>query len=141
MSELNDMFQQYLDMDDDERNAIAEEAAGAILNVFQQHFEGDDLFEAFLQMFSIFTMADSEITYEEYELFTSITGTEVSFDDFYNAIQNTYENTDIDEFFGFATEQDEDFMGELCVLAICILTCDGTLSVSEQEFIDEYLLG
>lgn len=140
MSDLQDMFQQYLDMDTEERNNIAQEASNEILSVFEQTFEGDSMFEAYLQMFSIFCSADGELQYEEYELFTTITGTEVSYDDFFSAMQNELENTDIDEFFGFANDQGDDFMGSLIVLAICIFTCDGTLTVSEQEFIDEYFL-
>ena len=53
MDELYQMFENYINMTEEERTTIALEASNDILEHFEFIFEGDDLFEAYLQMYSI----------------------------------------------------------------------------------------
>ena len=140
MNELLEMFELYLNMDSEERDVIALEASNEIVSHLKQIFESDSLFEAYLQLYSIFSYADIKIQYEEYELFGKITGAEVSYEDFCSAVLNEIENVDVNEFFDFVDEQNEDFQGNLCLFAVCIFTCDGVFDELEFKFIDTYFL-
>lgn len=138
--ELMQMLQEYLDMDAERRNYVAQEASNAILNLFEEIFDGDKMFEAYLEMFSIFSSVDGQLAKEEYDLFINITGTEVSYEDFFDALQNELESANVEEFFDFINSQEEEIFGAFCMLAICIFTCDGTFSEEELEFFEAYFL-
>ena len=140
MDELLLMFETYVNMTEEERTTIALEASNAILDHFENIFEGEELFDAYLQMYSIFCCVNNDIAYEQYELFKNITGAQVQYEEFYPALTNCVENVNVEEFFAFAYEQGEEFVGALCILAICIFACDGKIDEIELKLINLYFL-
>ena len=46
----------------------------------------------------------------------------------------------IEEFFTFVDSENKDFLGDLFVLTVCTFACKGTITVDEQEFIEEHFL-
>jgi hypothetical protein len=134
------MFKDYLNITKEERTVIALEASNNLVSLLELMFEDEPLYEAYLQIYAVLCCADDEIKYEEYELFLDITGANVSYDDFYNAMRVNQENLNIDEFFNFVNEQEQDFIGYICVLAVCVFTCDGSFDECEYNLINKYLL-
>lgn len=138
--ELLQTLQQYVDMSHEERTQLALQASNAILDLFQNTFEGDDVFDAYLQMYGVFCSVDGTLAREEFDLFINITGTDVEYDVFFDAVKSVLEETDIDELFEFINNQNEEIYGAFCMLAICIFTCDETFSQEELDFFEEYFL-
>ena len=140
MSELTDLYQKYLNMDDEERNDIALHTMNDIFNYLNQYYDEDEVIEYVVRMFSVFASADGTIHLAEYELFKYTTGSNVSYDDFYEATKEGTHEDKIRELIEVLETESEDFISDVFVLAICIFTANGTLTVKEQEFIDKYFL-
>lgn len=138
MNELIEVFQQYLDMDNETRQSIAQEATTNIFNHLEEFYDEDTVYDTYLLLVSVFCCVDGTINFEEYELFTAITGTSISYDEFYEVVKNGADLEAMEELFGFVHSQGDDFVGEVMVLAICFFTADGTFADVEQAFFDEY---
>ena len=140
MSDLIDIYQQYLDMSDEERNNIALMTMRSIFEYLESEADSEDeVLEFVLDMFSVLCCADGTINYEEYEMFKLVTGATVSYDEFFDAVKDGTDPEYVEGFFELVENLDDDFQSDIFVLALCLFTSKGTLTVSEQEFIDEYL--
>ena len=140
MDDLIEVYQEYLDMDEEERNSIAIEAIDNIFKHLQEFYDEDTILKTIINMFGVICSADGVVSKEEYDMFTLLTKANVSYKEFCDVMKyGEYEEV-INEFIGFANSQGDDFVGELFVLAICIFSCKGTITVEEQEFVDEYLI-
>lgn len=140
MSELTNLYQKYLDMDDEQRNDIALQTMSEIFDYLNQYYDEDEVIEYVIRMFSVFASADGTINVAEYELFKYTTGATVSYDDFYEATKEGTHEDKVQELFEVLATESEDFISSVFVLAICIFTANGTLTVKEQEFVDKYFL-
>lgn len=140
MDDIIHVYQDYLDMEDEERNAIAIQAIDAIFAHLNQNCDEETVLKRIIDMFSVICSADAVINEEEYNLFSLLTKANVTFTQFVEVMEYGQYEELINDFFNFANSQGEKFVGEVFVLAICIFACKGTITVEEQAFIDEYFM-
>ena len=140
MDEMIEVYQDYLDMDGEERNMIAMQAIDAIFEHLQEFYDEESVLKTIVSMFGVICSADGVISEEEYDMFSLLTKANVTFEQFCEVMQyGQYEDV-INNFFEFANSLGEPFTSELFVLAICIFACKGSITIEEQEFIEEYFL-
>lgn len=140
MDDMIEVYQSYLDMTDEERNAIARSASEKLFEHLIEFYDEESILKTYINMFSVLCTVDGVINHEEHKIFSIVTNTNVLYDDFFEVMKFGVKAELIEEFFGFANSQGDDFIGYLFVLAICIFSCKGTITVEEQEFIEEYFL-
>ena len=128
----------HLNMSDDERIEKALNASKTLMSYLQSMFVGEAFYNAYLQIYSIFCCADRDVKVAEYELFKILTDTNVTYDEFYRCIVAENKSVDLDEFFEFANNQDDDFKQALLEFTLCIFTCDHYIHRDELKIIDEY---
>ena len=138
MSSLLDDVFYYLNMSDEERMESALCASKTLTSYLESTFDGDDAYHAYLQIFSIFCCVDGIYQHLEYEFFKKFTTVDISYDEFTEWMDKAYEEVDINEFFEFASSQENEFKEALMVLMLCVITCDYSLHRDELKFIDEY---
>lgn len=140
MNELHELYQRYLDMDDETRNDIALSTMNEIFNYMNQFFGEDEIIYYVVKMFSVFSCVDGMVNLAEYELFKYTTGATVTYDEFYEATKSGTHEESINELYAMLSGEDEDFRTNVFILAICIFTVNGTLTVKEQEFIQGFFM-
>ena len=138
MSDYREVFQQYLDMDSDERNAIASGCINNIMGYLEDIYDSDYAVDKVMDMFAVFCCVDGVVNRDEYSLFVEATGADVDYETFFNATSTGTYRSEIEKLYSFLSGQDQDFISEVFVLALCILASNGTLTVSEQEFLEEF---
>ena len=138
MDEIIEVYQEYLDMDEEERNMIATQAIDKIFEHLQEFYDEETVLKTIVNIFGVICSADGEICAEEYDMFSLLTKANVTFEQFCEVMQYGQYEEVINDFFEFAESQGDQFTGELFVLAICIFTCKGSVTIEEQEFIEEY---
>ena len=140
MNELEELYQEYLDMEAEERNEIALQVSSEIFHYLVEKQSEDEVVNKYVTLYSILCCVDGEVTEIEYELFKFLTGSTSTFEEFYEVVKNGSNEEVIEEFFIFASNQGPDFITAIFVLAVSIFTSKGTLTVEEQEFIYKYLM-
>ena len=140
MDDLLELYQSYLDMDYEERKMIATSASEKIFEHLNEFYDENSVLKIFIDMFSVLCSVDGVISAEEHEVFSSITKTNVSFDEFYEVMKFGANIEFVTDFFDFVNSQGDEFLGELFVLAVCMFSCKGEITIEEQEFIDEYFM-
>ena len=140
MDEMIEVYQDYLDMDDEKRNSIAMQAIDAIFAHLKELYDDETVLKKIVEMFSVICCVDGVISEEEYYMFSLITKANVSFEQFCEVMKYGQYEDFINNFFEFANSKSDEVAGELFVLAICLFTCKGTVTVEEQAFIDEYFI-
>lgn len=139
MSDLTDLYQEYLDKDETERNEIASLAAEEIFEFLEESYDEEDVLDIFVSLFAVLCSVDGVINQAEYELFKYVSGIDVPYDEFYEVMKNGTNQDLIDQVAGVIEDEGEDFASAVFVLALCVFTSNGTMTVAEQEFIDTYL--
>ena len=140
MDEMIEVYQDYLDMDVEERNAIAMQAIDAIFEHLQEFYDEETVLKTIVNIFGVVCSADGVINAEEYEMFSLLTKANVTFEQFCEVMQYGQYEEVINDFFEFANSQGDQFTNELFVLAICIFTCKGFMTTKEQEFIYNHFI-
>ena len=138
--ELNEIYQEYLDMDNDTRNVITKECVTSIYDYLKDNYGQTSAFHSLTNMFSVFGCIDGGISEVEYELFVFSTGIECTYDNFYEATKNGTSECNIENLMDDLEDEEEDFILDVFMLAILIFTSNGTLTVEEQEFIEKFFL-
>lgn len=140
MDDMIEIYQNYLDMIDEERNDIARSASEKLFEHLTEFYDEESVLKTYINMFSVLCSVDGVISQEEHELFSFVTNTHVSYDEFFEVMKFGANSEMIENFFEFADSQGDEFIGNLFVLAICVFACKGTITVEEQEFIYEYFM-
>lgn len=140
MDDMIQVYQDYLDMEDEERNAIAVQAIDAIFAHLKEFYDDETVLKKIIDMFSVVCSVDEIIDEYEFNLFCLLTKANVTFEQFSEVMKYGQYEEIINDFFEFANSQGDEFIGELFVLTICIFSCKGTITVEEQSFIDEYFM-
>lgn len=138
--EFVELMQQCLDMDDDIRIDLARETVFVMRNYLEENYGVTSAHHLISLMFSVFCCADGSIDHEEYEFFKVTTGVECTYQNFCESMQNGGSQYKIDELFDEISDENEAFIQDVFILAVCVLTSNGTLTVSEQCFIEDYFL-
>ena len=138
MSDYREIFQSYLDMDDESRNDIACKCVNNIMSHLEYLYDVDFAVARVMDMFSVFCCVDGVVNRDEYNLFIAATGADVDYDTFFEATNTGTYRSEIENLYNFLSVQDSDFVSEVFVLALCILASNGTLTVKEQQFLEEY---
>ena len=140
MMELNEIYQEYLEMDDEERRVITKECVTSIYDYLKDNYGQTSAFHSLTNMFSVFGCVDGGISEVEYELFVSSTGVKCTFENFYEATKNGLSECNIENLMDDLEDDNEDFILDVFMLALLIFTSNGTLTVEEQEFIEKLFL-
>ena len=138
MSQKLEIYQKFLDMDTDERNAYAKQTLDLMHKYLYQYYEEKVIVSYVISIFSVFSCADDTVNMAEYELFKYVTGARVSYDDFYETVKSGTSEELIEELYELLASESEEFIEYVLVLVICIYSCDGTITVEEQEFVDNF---
>ena len=138
--DFEELMQQFLDMDDDIRVDLARETVEVMRNYLEENYGVTSAHHLVSLMFSVFCCVDGSIDYKEYEFFKVTTGVECSFENFCESMQNGGNQHQIDELFDEISDENKAFMQDVFTLAVCVFTSNGTLTVSEQCFLEEYFL-
>ena len=77
MNELIEIYQNYLDMTDEERKEVARSASEKIFATIAESYDEDSILEIYIYMFSVLCCVDGIISPEEHELFSYVTNTNV----------------------------------------------------------------
>ena len=135
MEELIKIYQDYLDMDEEERNSIAIQTIDTIFEHLKEFYDDDTILKRIVDMFSVICSADGVISEEEYDMFSLLTKASVTFEQFSQVMQYGQYEEIINNFFEFANSQSDDFIGSLFFLTLCVFSCKGTITPEEQEFV------
>ena len=138
MFKLIEEMDYHLNMSDEERIEQGKKAYNLTIGYIIKKFSGEDIYNLFFMIYSIFCCADCVIKHEEYEFFLKITDTNVTYEDFFNCMQNSHHNLNISAVFNYIRSEDEGFIQVVMVLMLCIFTCDHYIHRDEIKIIDEY---
>ena len=138
MSSLLEEVFDYLNMSDEDRFDKAFNASKALVGYLEPMFDGDDAYEAYVQIIAIICSVDGIYQHLEYDFFKKLTEVDITYDQFTEWMDAEYEKVDLDEFFEFAANQEDEFKQALLELVLCVITCDYSLHRNELKFIDEY---
>lgn len=136
---FNEIYQSCLDLSREERIIYCRDSFETLLKELEPQIGKQEAFNLIVSAICTISCIDRKVSQEEYRLLL-------------DTLYSNEENFSYDQFYAFCSEADGDedkldeiidSMGELknemLFLVLHFLCCDGTLSVSEQEFFKKLL--
>ena len=140
MATLKELYQQYLDMSDSSRVNIAAKCVNTTLNYVRSCGVSEDNTIRFLvNLFKLFSSADKSTGNAEHEFFCRVTGTNVSYQDYFDATNYGSNASFVAEMDKIIDNMPTDIKNQTLVFGLCVMACDGKLTVSEQELLNRLL--
>ena len=140
MSSLKEMYQKYLDLDDNSRVNIALNCGKEIISYLSSHDWNADQRMAFIvNLFKLFVSADKSTGDAEYNFFKRVTGYDCSYDAYFDAVNYGSNSDFVATFDNFIDSMPNDLKYSTLTFGLCVMACDGKLTVTEQQLLDRLL--
>ena len=130
--ELMEIYQQFVDLDEEERAQRAAYFTRMALDNLKKYVEDDNaVMGLFLALVGAAVNADSVVSNEERMLFNELCGTEYSMEDFSAAMKSL--GNQFDDVNEVVDKLDDDTKYALCSVFLAFLSADGRLTTGEVE--------
>jgi hypothetical protein len=140
MATLKEIYQQYLDMSNSSRVGIAHKCANAVITYCNNcGISSDDTAYFIINLFKLCVSADKSTGNPEYEFFKEITGLTVSYDSYFDAVNYGSNSDFVAQMDRIIDAMPQDIKNETLVFCLCIMACDGKLTVTEQQLLDRLM--
>lgn len=140
MATLQEIYQQYLDMDDSKRMNIAKNCAGEFITYAEgQGLSQDDIVALIVNLFKLFVSGDKHTANAEHEFFNATTGLSVSYDDFFKMTDYGANESFVASMDRLIDSMPQDVKNSTLIFGLCVMACDGRLTVSEQQLLNRLL--
>ena len=140
MATFRDVYQKYVNLDHNQRVAVAQKAAGNILGALKDSNVDDEVIFNFLtDLIKLFVSADKNCTEAECQLFNDVMGTSLSFEQFYNLTNGGSEPGFVKGMDEIIDALPEDVKSDICTFGLTILAADDTITGSEQALFEKIL--
>lgn len=135
---FDEMYSEYLNMSKEELLKIGQENGAALIDFMDSLYDDKDKsFAVFMKIYGSFVAIDLNINQEEYDMFRNITAVSASFNEFADAVKQSFDYDVINELDSMidANVKIKDLVIKLG-LAICAY--DGNISEEEKSLIERY---
>ena len=140
MATLKELYQQYLDMDNTSRVNIAKRCAGGFISYCESRgLSSEDTFKLIVTLFKLFVSADKHTANDEHAFFNAVTGCNSSYNDFFAATDYGANSDFVASIDSLIDSMPQDVKNDTLVFGLCILACDGKLTVSEQQLLNRLI--
>lgn len=139
-AKLLDMCQEILDSSPDEKVGLGKKALAEAIKGFKRLGCSDkQISDLIIQTTRLFVSADGSCGAAEYNLFRTITGMDISKDDFYDMTNRGLDPEFVNAYVELMREADKDTRIAVILYGAAVMTSDNTLTVAEQKLIDKLL--
>ena len=137
---LDELYQEVVDMSDGEKLYMAQRASAALLEHLSQYIDSDAAIDIYLSLIACYVAADGSVDYKEYEFFKSVfEGLDLSYDDFFEVIQNKYSSELVEKFDELIGAAPKDIRRDFIMLGLAICSCNGVITASEAELLSRFI--
>ena len=139
--QLEQIYQEYLNMDEATRIGRAKIAASKILYylINDGGLTKKEAVVILICIIKLFVSYDKMVSKEECELFNKVTGTELSLEKFKEIVDEKVEEDDTAALDGIIDELPTRLKGEVCVLGLLFLSSDGVINEEEREIFERVM--
>ncbi len=131
-------YNEYLGYSKEKLEEIGRKNGEKLIEMMDKFYGDQDVsFAKFMKIYGSISAIDWKINQEEYELFRKITGVSASFNEFVDAVKDSYNinvMTAIDEFI----DSNEEFKLLVINLGLAISAYDGQISPEEKAILEKY---
>lgn len=140
MATLQEVYQQYLDMDNSSRVSIAKKCAGELISFARGRGMSDkDIVTLIVSLFKLFVSGDKHTARAEHDFFLASTGLNVSYEEFFSVTDYGANSDFVASMDNLIDSMPQDIKNQTLIFGLCILACDGKLTVSEQQLLNRLL--
>ena len=140
MATFRDVYQKYVNLDHNQRVAVAQKAAGNILGALKDSNVDDEVIFNFLtDLIKLFVSADKNCTEEECRLFNDVIGTSLSYEQFYNLTNGGSDPEFIQYMDELVDSLPEEVKVDVCTFGLTIIAADDTITGAEQALFEKIL--
>ena len=137
---LNELYQEVVNMSDDEKLFFAKKASAELLEHLSQHIDNETAIDIYLGLVACYVAADGTVDYKEYEFFKAVfEGLDLSYDDFFDLIQNNYSSELVEKYDQLIEVAPENIRGDFVMLGLAICSCNDTITPGEAELLERFL--
>ena len=139
--ELEQIYQEYLNMDEATRVGRGKIAASKILYylINEAGLTKREAVVILICIIKLFVSYDKMVTEEECNLFNEVTGTEFSLEKFKGIVDDKVDAEDTAALDGIIDAFPTLLKGEVCVLGLLFLASDGKISEEEREIFERVM--
>ena len=139
--ELEQIYQEYLDMDEATRVGRGKIAASKILYylINEAGLTKREAVVILICIIKLFVSYDKMVTEEECNLFNEVTGTEFSLEKFKGIVDDKVDAEDTAALDGIIDAFPTLLKGEVCILGLLSLASDGKISEEEREIFERVM--
>lgn len=137
---LEEILEEYLNLDDDTRIKKANECVARISTYLSENYGKTSAHHTICQMFAVFCCIDGVISYKEYELFLGYIKSNYTYENFCNDMKNGQSECMIGDLFCELEDEEDEFMSDVLMLLLCIVTTNKVVTTSEKDFINKYFI-
>lgn len=131
---IKEIMQDLLDSSDEERLGLAADSLKTIYSELEKcGLDSKDSASFILNSIKLFVSADKECSEEEYQFIKKLYDLKMSYDDFYDLTNHGSDPYFVEKFDELVDAFTVEGKTALCMFGLCILSCDGTLTVDEQK--------
>lgn len=135
---FDEMYSKYLNMSKEELLKIGKENGAALIDFMDSLYgDKDKSFAVFMKIYGSFVAIDLDIKQEEYDFFTNITAVSASFNEFTDAVKQSFNYDVINELDSMIDSNVK--IKELVIkLGLAICAYDGNINAEEKALIERY---
>ena len=136
--DFNKIYSEYLNMSKEELLKIGQKSGADLIDFMDSFYNDQDKsFAVFMKIYGSFVAIDLTIEQEEYDMFTNITSVSASFNEFVDAVKQSFDYDVINELDLMVDSNSK--IKELVVrLGFVICAYDGNISAEEKALIERY---
>lgn len=140
MANLTELYQKYLDLDDQSRVNIALNCGKEIIAYLGNNgWNADQRMNFIVNLFKLFISADKSTGDAEYNFFVKVTGINCSYDAYFKACDYGAASDFVTMCDNAIDSMPNDVKYSTLTFGLCIMACDGRLTVSEQQLLERLL--
>lgn len=133
---MEPVFEEYMELPRRERIARAKQCASNIYNYsLEQGLTEEQSIDMLCHLTKLFVSVDRVCEQGEYDLFVSVTGADMTYDEFFELTNGGGNKDYVDAVLGVVKTMDEDLKGDVAMFGLCMCSADGDVTEAERMMI------
>ncbi len=136
---LNEMYQEVVNMSDEEKVELGIKAAGDVIPFLSKNFKDDDAAALYAMLIGTYVGADGSVNQSEYSYCKVVFGLDMPYDDFFNIVKESCKPEYIELIDNLIDSAPADVKSAFVILGVAIFSCDDSITIDEQRLLAKYI--